>query len=83
MVKWVMEEFDRKSGQFRRRYTLEGLSDDDARSLLGLASLGSGDLFDIPEPSLAELSLRFDLAVFPKEFEYLLGRESSDSSWNK
>ncbi|MFI1399556.1 hypothetical protein [Streptomyces sp. NPDC020681] len=76
MTKWVIEEFDRGSGQLRGRHRLAGLSDDDVKSLLGLTDLGSGDLYDIPEASLAELSLRFGLPVLPKEFEYLLGRES-------
>ncbi|MFF3432025.1 colicin E3/pyocin S6 family cytotoxin [Streptomyces sp. NPDC002602] len=75
MTGWVIEEFERDSGTFRRRHGLAELSDDDARSLLGLADLGSADLYDISEASLAELSLRFGLAVFPKECEYLLGRE--------
>ncbi|MFE5973706.1 hypothetical protein ACFQ64_16290 [Streptomyces sp. NPDC056460] len=80
MPKWVIEEFDRESGRFLGRHDLAGLSDDDAGSLLGFPDLGSGDLYDISGDALAELSLRFGLEVSPGEYEYLLGRESSDSS---
>lgn len=78
MHKWVLEEFDCESGQFLARHGLVGLSDEDARRLLRLSALGSGDLFDISGESLTDLACRFDLVVFPGEREYLLGRESLD-----
>lgn len=79
MYRWVMEEFDRESGRFLRRHILDGLSGDDASSLLGLPDLGSADLYDLSGDALIELSRRFGLEVSPIESEYLLGRESFES----
>ena len=74
---WVLEAFDRGSGRFCSRHRLAGLTDAEARSLVGLADLGEGDLFDVPEVSLAELATRFRLKTLPEKFQYMLGRESS------
>lgn len=77
---WVLEEFDRVSGKFRSRHRLADLSDEEARLLVGLAELGDGDLFGLSGASLAELSARYGLKPPSEEFEYLLGRESLESS---
>jgi hypothetical protein len=73
---WILEEFDLASGKLRSRHRLADLSDEEARSLVGLAELGDGDLYDLPSTSLVELSARYGLNFQPAKFEYLLGRES-------
>jgi hypothetical protein len=77
---WVLEEFDRVSGKLRSRRRLADLSDEEARLLVGLAELGDGDLYDLPNASLSELSARYGLKPLPEKFEYLLGRESLEPS---
>lgn len=76
---WVLDEFDRKSGRYCGSYVLPGLSDGDARSLLGLKELGMGDLYDVSDLSLGEISSRFGLKISPETCEYLLGREAPPS----
>lgn len=70
---WVLDEFNRKSGRYCGSYTLYGLSDYDARRLLGLKELGIEGLYDVPESSLGEISTRFGLEISPEKCEYLLG----------
>lgn len=71
---WLLEGCDRESGYCLVSHRLIGLSDSDAKYFLGLESLGDGDVYDIPEDSLAELALRFGLELFPDDLDYLLGR---------
>ncbi len=76
---WVLEAFDRASRELRGRYRLAGMSDGEVRTVLGVADLGTGDLYDVPDASLVELGDRFGVVVRPESFAYLLGREVGGS----
>ncbi|MFE9243303.1 hypothetical protein [Nocardiopsis sp. NPDC006938] len=80
MVEWMLDEFDRDSGRFIGSYRISGLSDADAGSLLGVDEVRIGLVYDIPETSLAEISARFGLMVYPEHREYLLGTGDSGSA---
>ncbi|MGW5875277.1 hypothetical protein ACWFMI_01825 [Nocardiopsis terrae] len=75
---WPLDEFDRVSGHFKEYHLLTALSDYDTRSLLELNDLGNGDVYDIPDSPLAEISARFDLKISPKDSEYFLSRVSPE-----
>ncbi|MEU7120381.1 hypothetical protein [Streptomyces zaomyceticus] len=70
---WLLEEFDRSTGAYRRHHLLAGLSDAEARSWLGLERL-DGDLYDVPDEGLMYISRRYRIPVSPGEVEYLIGR---------
>ncbi|MFG2334080.1 hypothetical protein ACGFMM_31330 [Streptomyces sp. NPDC048604] len=79
MMRWVLEEFGRESGEFRSRQELPGLGDDEACALLELENpeqLGDGDLFDVPDAAVETLAHRFGLKTDPAGATYLLGREA-------
>ncbi|GAA1081179.1 hypothetical protein GCM10009642_18710 [Nocardiopsis metallicus] len=77
---WVLHGFDRESGKYRVRHRLTGISDSEVARYLGLEDLGWGDIYDISESSLVDLSIRFGFKLFLKDFEYALGREAPPSS---
>ncbi|MET9723569.1 hypothetical protein [Streptomyces zaomyceticus] len=73
---WLLEEFDRPTGTFRCRHLLAGLTDAEVRSWLGLDRF-DGDLYDVPDDRLMDVSRRYGIPVSPGEVEYLLSREAT------
>ncbi|MFB7395742.1 hypothetical protein [Streptomyces sp. NPDC056191] len=76
VVVWLLEEFDRSTGTFRCRHLLAGLPDAEVQSWLGLDRL-DGDLYDVPDDRLMDVSRRYGIPVSPGEVEYLLSREAT------
>ncbi|MEV6584141.1 hypothetical protein AB0M92_39160 [Streptomyces sp. NPDC051582] len=74
-IVWVLEAFDRRSGDFRERYLLPGVSDSVVSTWIGIPEL-TGDLYDVPEGILQTISTRSGIPVFPEDCDYFLGRET-------
>ncbi len=71
---WLLEAFDRHAGRFHERLLLDGISDSEVLSLLGMRDLGDGDLFDLTDGAVMLLGARFNIPVDLKKYEYLIGR---------
>jgi hypothetical protein len=72
---WVLEEFDRNSGEFSNRYRLIGFSDAEAAAALNKSRIPEADLFDIGEGVLDQLAKRFGVDIDPVRCDYVIGRE--------
>ena len=71
---WLLEVFNRHTGDFHERFHLDGISDIEVLGLLGMKDLGDGDIYDLPEESVKILGARFRIHVDLEEYEYLIGR---------